>query len=474
MVRQDGSISARHQAPAPASVPFPGLVEIDAAAVRSAVLEVARSCLGQSGPVEGVGVANQRGTTVVWDAATGEPIGPSLGWQDLRTVGTCLELQAEGLRLAPNEAATKIAWLLDNFDPDRSRDLRVGTLDSWVVFSLTEGAVHVTDPGNAGVSGLLPTEDVLAGRCELAWDSSRLERLRIPPSALPALVPTGGQIGPATALPGAPMIYAIMGDQQASLVGQGCTRPGDAKATFGTGAFLDVNIGTSPPAFGRQGKRGEQGCLPVLAWQLGGELTWGVEGLMLSAGSALQWLVDDLAILSEPAQSAQVAGACEDTGDVLFVPAIIGIGTPHWDFGARSLFIGMTTGTGRPQMVRAVLRGIAQRGADLLEAAEKDSGHQVSQLRLDGGMSQNPVFVQELADACQVPVAISAEVEATALGAAFVAGVSAGTWADLDEASTLAVPRSIVVPGPDSHRARWRDAVERSLRWYPELSALDF
>jgi glycerol kinase len=455
-------------------VPFPGLVEIDATAIATAILAVAKGCIDEVGNVDAVAIANQRGSTVVWDAASGEPIGPALSWQDLRTVGTCLELQGEGLRLAPNEAATKAAWLLDNFDPARQRQVRLGTLDTWAAWVLSKGQLHVTDPSNAGVSGLLPTEDVLAGRAGLAWDPVRLERLRIPTSALARIVGTGAELGPASALPGAPPIYALIGDQQASLVGQGCVKPGDAKATFGTGAFLDVNIGGAPPAFGAHAKRGERGCLPVVGWQLDGKLVWGVEGLMLSAGTALQWLVDDLGVLASAAQSAEVASQCDDTGDVMFVPAVMGIGTPQWDFGARSALIGMSTGSGRPQVVRAVLRGIAQRGADLLEAAQADSGYTIAELRVDGGMSRNPVFVQELADACQVPVAVSAEVEATALGAAFVAGSCAGTWSSLQEAAALATPLAVIEPGPDNHRSRWGEALSRSLRWYPELSELDF
>jgi glycerol kinase len=195
---------------------------------------------------------------------------------------------------------------------------------------------------------------------------------------------------------------------------------------------------------------------------------------MLSAGTALTWLVDDVGLLSSAAESAEVAGRCSDTGDVMFVPALIGLGTPNWDFGARSLFIGMSSGTGRPELVRAVLRGVAQRGADLLEAAEADSGQVVEHLRADGGMTANPVFVQELADACQRPVELSAELEATSLGAAFMAGLGVGVWSGYDDITALAKPRLVVEPAGDDRRARWRDAVARSERWIPELSALKF
>ncbi len=267
MVRPDGALTAKRQVDLAPQHPFPGLVELDGAAIASAVVEVARACLEDVGHVEGVGVTNQRGSTIVWDAATGEPVGPSLSWQDLRTAGTCLELQAEGLRLAPNESATKLAWLLDTYDPDRHRDLRFGTLDTWAVWQLTGGRAHVTDPSNAGVSGLLPTEGVLSGTDELAWDPARLERFRIPASCMPALVASSGAVAEASALEGSPLICGIVGDQQASLIGQGCVRAGDAKATFGTGAFLDVNIGGEPPPFGAFGKSGERGCFPIIVWQ---------------------------------------------------------------------------------------------------------------------------------------------------------------------------------------------------------------
>jgi glycerol kinase len=467
-------VDARHQLALIPDRPFPGLVELDGLSLSRAVLEVARASLDQAGPVDAVGVTNQRGTTIVWDAATGAPIGPALSWQDLRTVGTCLELQGEGLRLAPNESATKLAWLLDNFDPERARDLRFGTLDTWVIWQLTEGAAHVTDHSNAAVTGLLPTEGILAGSAPLEWDPGRLERFRVPPACLPRLVSSCGEVAQATALPGSPPICGLVGDQQASLIGQGGVKPGDAKATFGTGAFLDVNIGDRPPAFGAKGKSGEHGCLPIVAWSRDGALTWGVEALMLSAGAALDWLVDDLQLLASPGASAEVAAACPDTADVFFVPAILGLGTPQWDFGARCLFIGMTAGTGRPQMVRAVLQGVAQRGADLLEAAEADSGFKVARLRVDGGMTANPVFVQELADACQRPVEVSGELEATSLGAAFLAGLAVGTWADYDQVAATARPRAVVEPqGPD-RRQRWKDAVSRAERWIPDLSALKF
>lgn len=467
-------MTARHQVALATERPFPGLVELDAAALARGALEVAEAALGQAGPVQGVGITNQRGTTVVWEAATGEPIGPALSWQDLRTAGTCLEMQGEGVRLAPNESVTKLAWLLDNFDANRSRDLRFGTLDTWVAWHLTKGSAHVTDYSNAAITGLLPTEDVLADRAALEWSTARLDRFKIPSSCLPLIVPSTGPVAAATALPGAPMLCAMVGDQQASLIGQGALEPGMAKATFGTGAFLDVNIGHAPPAFGARAKSGEHGCLPIIAWAQGQELTWGVEAVMLSAGTAITWLVEDLALVRSPQACAEVAAECADTDDVFFVPALVGLGTPQWDFGARSLFIGMTSGVGRPQMVRAVLRGIAHRGADLLDAAEADSGCHVEALRADGGMTANPVFLQELADAIGRPVEVSAELEATSLGAGLLAGLGSGTWAGWDQAAAVVRPRLTMEPAGPSRRERWREALSRCERWVPELSALKF
>jgi len=474
VVRPDGKVEARQQRLVVAHRPGPGLVEIDGAALAHAALDAARSTLEQAGPVQGVGVTNQRGTTAVWDAVTGEPVGPFLSWQDLRTAGTCLELQAEGLRLAPNESATKLAWLLGTYDPERRRDLRFGTLDSWMVWQLSEGQAHLTDPSNAGVSGLLPTEELLAGTASLSWDPARLERFRVPPTCMPTIVSSSAVVAEASALAGSPPICGIVGDQQASLFGQGCVKAGDAKATFGTGAFLDVNVGTQPPPFGVFGKRGEKGCFPIIAWELADQLTWGVEGIMLSAGSALDWLVTDLGLLHDAAESAEVASRCTGTGDVFFVPATLGIGTPTWDFGARSLLIGITSGTGRPEVVRAVLEGIAQRGADLLEAAEADAGLEIARLRADGGMSANPVFVQALADACRRPVEISSELEATTLGAGLLAGLAVRTWSSEADAASACRPRSIIEPAGPDHRDRWAEARSRAEKWIPELSALRF
>ena len=468
VVRPDATIEHLHYRETLPSTPVQGFMEYDAAAMAEAILDVARAALADGGPVEGVGITNQRATTVVWDRATGDPVGPAVSWQDLRTVGMCLALREQGVRIAPNTSASKLAFLLDMADPDRQRaeagELCFGTIDSWAAWTLSGGGLHVTDPSNAAVTDLLLND-------ASGWAPDVLAALRIPDAVLPEIVDSSTSLGRATALDGSPVIAGLAGDQQASLIGQACTEVGQAKATFGTGGMLDVCVGAARPEFET---RGSHGCYPIVAWRFAGETTWGVEAAMLTAGSAITWLRDDMGLISSAAQSAEIAAACEHTDDVWFVPALVGVGTPEWDFGARGTLIGLTRGTGRAEVVRAVLEGIAHRGADLLESAEDDAGMDVHSLRVDGGMSANPVFVQSLADACQVPVELSPVTEATTLGAAFLAGLAVGTWSGTDELSELWKPRQVVQPCRDLDRDRWRDAKSRALGQVPELSALDF
>jgi glycerol kinase len=288
---------------------------------------------------------------------------------------------------------------------------------------------------------------------------------------LPALVDSSGVVGEATALPGSPPIAGIAGDQQASLIGQGCVRPGQAKITFGTGGMLDLCLGPDRPVFEM---RGGAGTFPIVAWRIGGRVTWGIEAVMLTAGQAVEWLRDDLGLISSSAESAEVAARCETTGDVWFVPALLGMATPAWDFGARGTLLGLTRGSGRPEVVRAVLEGVAHRGADLVESAEADATLIIDHLRVDGGMSANVVFTQALADATQRPVELSPVTEATTLGAAFLAGLAVGVWKDTDDVARAWSPRAIVEPARASDRERWYEARDRAKAWVPELSSLDF
>ncbi|HZU79232.1 MAG TPA: FGGY-family carbohydrate kinase [Acidimicrobiales bacterium] len=468
-VVRDDEVRAVHHVEVLPSSPAPGFVEFDPMAMADAVRSVAHAALEEGGAVNGVGITNQRASTVVWDRKTGLPVGPGIGWQDLRTVGMCLVLRDQGIRLAPNESATKLGMLLDLADPERTGDLCFGTVDSWVAWTLTEGALHVTDQTNAGVTGLMTADGT-------GWNDEVLGALRIPVSVLPEVVDSSGLAGPATALPGAPPICGIAGDQQASLVGQGCTRRGLAKGTFGTGGMVDVCVGPDRPRFER---RGGSGTFPIAAWRRNGKITWGAEAIMLSAGTCVEWLRDDLGILDSAAQSDEVAASVADTGDVWFVPALLGMGAPVWDFGARGTFVGITRGTGRGEMVRAVLRGIAQRGADLVEAAESDTGLAVDHLRVDGGMSANRTFVQELADALGRPVEVAPVVEATTLGAAYLAELALGGFADEEEVAGAWRPARTVEPAVGDARradmrARWLQARARSLATVPELSTLEF
>ena len=466
VVGADARIGHVHHRSVLPTSPAPGFVEFDATAMAAAVLAVARQALDATGPVDAVGIANQRASTVVWDRATGVPVGPGVGWQDLRTAAMCLSLQPQGIRLAPNESATKAAFLWDMADPDRTRDLCFGTVDTWVAWTLSGGTAHVTDPSNAGLTGLLEGDGS-------AWSRSPREALRIPEEALPAIVDSSGIAGSAQALPGAPPIAGIAGDQQASLVGQGCTRPGLAKVTFGTGGMLDLCVGPVRPAFPR---RGPHGTFPIAAWRRNGRLVWGLEAVMLAAGQSVEWLRDDLGMLSTSAESAEVAAACDSTDGVWFVPALLGLGAPVWDFGARGTLLGLTRGSGRPQVVRAVLEGVAHRGADLVEAVEADGNVTIGSLRVDGGMSANPVFLQALADATQRPIEVSPVTEATTLGAAFLAGMAVGIWADEEEIAATWSPARLVEPRPrtGAARAKWREACERAQGWIPELTAIEF
>jgi glycerol kinase len=460
----DGVVRGMSYCAFPPSSPFPGLVEFDGAAMATAVIDVATRSLAAAGPVAAVGIANQRASTLVWDRATGVPIGPGLGWQDLRTVFDCITAKVDhGLALAPNQSATKVAWLLNNIAGARDRDLCFGTVDSWVAWVLSGGEVHVTDPSNAAVTGLL------TGTTS-AWSAEACAALGVPMSMLPTVVDSTGVFGTATALPGAPPLAALVGDQQASLIGQGCVHPGLAKITFGTGGMLDVCTGTNVPASARRSKHG---TFPIVAWSQAGQRTWGAEAIMLSAGSNVEWLRDDLGIIETAARSDEVAAQCAHTDGVVYVPALMGLGTPHWDYGARGTLLGLTRGSGRPQVVRAVLEGVAHRGADLLESAEADCGP-IAAIRVDGGMSENRTFMQALANAIGRPVEISPHTEATTIGAAYLAGLAVGVWGSFDDIAAAWQPLSVIEPSGALDRGQWARAVERARQWIPDLSALDF
>ncbi|HEY5663647.1 MAG TPA: FGGY family carbohydrate kinase [Ilumatobacter sp.] len=468
LVAPDTSIHAAEYRPFSPDTPFPGLVEFDAGRMAELVLEAAATVLARAGhpEVTGVGIANQRASTVLWERATGRPVAPGLGWQDLRTVGECLTARAEhGLTLAPNQSATKLAWLLANAAPGRDPDeLCFGTVDTWVAWTLSGGALHVTDHTNAAVTGLYSIET-------RGWHPHVCSMLGIDATLLPTIVDSSGLIGEASALAGSPPIAALVGDQQASLAGQGCTRPGMAKITFGTGGMLDLCTGDRAPA---AADRSEHGTFPIVAWAVDGRATWAVEAIMLSAGSNVEWLCDDLGLIASAAESHTVASRCATADGVVYVPALLGLGTPNWDYGARGALFGVTRGTERAHVVRAVLEGVAHRGADMVVAAQADTGHDIPTLRIDGGMSRNPTFVQALANASGKPVEVSPVVEATTVGAGVLAGVATGAWSGMDDAAKAWAPHAYVEPTGSLDREQWARAVGRASAWIPELSALDF
>jgi len=471
VVRDDATIVGFTYTSLPPTSPFPGLVEFDGVAMREAVLGVAHAALAAGGPVRAVGITAQRASTIMWDARTGEPLAPGLGWQDLRTVGDCIRLRSEkGLVFAPNQTATKLTWLRANVETARSPHARVGTIDTWVAAVLSNFSIHATDSSNAAVTGLADH----ASLSKHAWSTNVLDALDIDAGALPRIVPTMSTIGTASALPGAPPIMAMVGDQQASLVGQGGVVPGAAKATFGTGGMFDMYLGTATP---QHLARTSAGTFPIVVYSQGNTLHWGAEAIMLTAGSNVEWLVSDMGLIPDAVASDALAASVSSSDGVVFVPSLIGMGTPHWDYGARGTLLGLTRGTTKAHVVRAVLEGVAHRGADLLEACERDSALHVDQLRVDGGMSRNSVFVQALANATMRPVAVCRDTEATTLGAAFLAGVTVGVWSSLAEAAALVAPLRVVEPAETNTaavRAQWHEAVSRSRGWIPELSALDF
>ena len=465
VVRPTGNVEHLFYESLAPNSPVPGLVEFDAIAMRDAVLRVANASLGAAGKVDAVGITNQRASCVAWDKNTGIPIGPALGWQDLRTVIECITARAEhGLYLAPNQTATKASWMLKNYLIPSNAKICIGTVDTWVAFVLSQGQLFVTDDTNAAVTGLWTLQDQ-------SWSPRILDIFGIDIEMMPTIVRSSGVVDNATALPGAPPIASLVGDQQGSLVGQGCITPGKTKITFGTGGMLDTVTGTIPPS---ENRRSSGGTFPIVAFSDATGITWGAEAIMLSAGTNIEWLCSDMQLIDTPQQSHEVASQVETTDGVVYVPALLGLGTPKWDYGARGTLIGITRGTTRAHVVRAVLEGIAHRGADLMEATIADSGLPIDTLRIDGGMSKNPTFVQALANATQRPIEVSPVTEATTLGAAFLAGVAVGTWKSLEEACSTWKPASVVQPNSILNRAQWNEAVQRSSGWIPELSGLDF
>ena len=471
VVRNDGSLNFLNYEACRPSTPAPGLVEFDAQQMADAVLRVCNQTIEQSkitDTIDAVGITNQRASTVIWSKSTGKPFGPAIGWQDLRTVGECMAAAAEhGIKLAPNQTATKAAWMLQNYifaNKIDLADVRIGTVDSYIAAILSNNKLHVTDSSNAAVTGLCNID-------ALSWSPRLCELLKVEIETLPKIVASSEIIGNATALPGAPPIAALIGDQQSSLVGQACITSGATKITFGTGGMLNTFTGQDSPT---KFVRSEHGVYPIVAFRDSVATYWASEAIMLSAGTNLDWLCQDLQLISSPSESHELASQVPDSGGVVFVPALFGLGTPHWDYGARGTLLGITRGTNRAHIVRSVLEGIAHRGADMIDSVVGETKLDIKSIRIDGGMSRNPSFVQALANATGRKIEVSPITEATTLGAAYLAGAKVSFWQSLEQATSTWKPAQIVEPTELLNRAQWHEAVSRARNWIPALSSLDF
>ena len=471
VVRHDGSLHFLNYEACRPNTPAPGMVEFDAQQMADSVLRVCLKTIEQaraSDKIVSVGITNQRASTVIWSKSTGKPFGPALGWQDLRTVGECMTAAAEhNIKLAPNQTATKAAWMLRHYiDANKIdvRDVRIGTVDSFISAVLSNNQLHTTDSSNAAVTGL----------CELnasSWSPRLCELLGVDINTLPKIVASTGVIGNATALPGSPPIAALIGDQQSSLIGQACITSGATKITFGTGGMLNTFTGQqSPTKFARN----EHGTYPIVAYRDATQTHWASEAIMLAAGTNIDWLREDMQLVNSPEETHELAAQVADSAGVVFVPALFGLGTPNWDYGARGTLLGITRGTSRNHVVRAVLEGIAHRGADMVESVVAATQLEVNSIRIDGGMSRNPTFVQALANATGLDIEVSPVAEATTLGAAFLAGVAVNFWSSLEQATSTWTPAKIVSPTDRLDRAQWHEAVSRARNWIPALSSLDF
>ncbi|TNF62401.1 MAG: glycerol kinase [Burkholderiales bacterium] len=457
--------------------PRPGWVEHRPQDLWQSQLAVARQVLAEQGvepsSLAGIGITNQRETTLLWDRRTSEPVGPAIVWQDRRTASRCEQLLADGhadlirdttgLVIDAYFSATKLAWLLDHVPGARERaqrgELAFGTVDTWLLWQLTGGRVHATDPGNA-------SRTLLFNIHTLSWDPALLDLFGIPASVLPAVMPSSGVMGHTdVALLGASLpIAGVAGDQQAATFGQACHRPGMAKNTYGTGCFMLMNTGD-------QAAVSRHRLLSTVGWTAAGRAaTYCLEGSVFMAGATVQWLRDGLQIIERSADVEALAASVEDTGDVYLVPAFAGLGAPHWDGHARAALLGMTRGTGRAHVARAALEAIALQSAEVFAAMEADAGMPVDQLRVDGGASANNLLMQLQADVLGVPVVRPRVTETTALGAAYLAGLATGVWRDVDEIAALWQVDRVFEPAwsgdrRQAKRERWRQAVERAGHW---------
>ena len=454
--------------------PAPGWVEHDASEIWDAVQATLAEVTAQlDRPPAAIGVTNQRETVVRWSRNRSEPLERAIVWQDRRTAARCAELDGEGLLplvrqrtglvLDPYFSAPKLQWLSRNSAVAPNSDLAVGTIDSWIIWNLTGGAVHATDATNASRTMLF---DIGA----LAWCAELCELFAVPMEVLPEVRPSSGDFGltaPGAACGAGVPIRGVAGDQQAALFGQAAFQPGDAKNTYGTGSFVLMNVGSTLP-------EPVEGLLTTVAWLQEGpaglDVTYALEGAIFVTGATVQWLRDGLGIITEASELEALAAQCSSTGGVYLVPAFAGLGSPHWDPGARGTIVGLTRGTGRPEIARAALEAMVYQTRDVIEAMTAATGTQLRSLRVDGGASAMASMLQLQADHLGVPIRRPKLQETTALGAAYLAGLAAGVWPNIEAISEhwqldLAVEPQAPRAEFDAAYADWKRAVERSRNW---------
>ncbi|MCY0990007.1 glycerol kinase GlpK [Nannocystis sp. ILAH1] len=455
----------------PQHFPQPGWVEHDPEELYASVLAAVAEVLQTSGVaparIAAVGITNQRETSLLWGRRDGRPLHRALVWQDRRTADTCESLRAAGhedlirartgLLLDPYFSATKLAWVLDHVPGARARaeagELQAGTIDTYLVWRLTAGAAHVSEPSNASRTLLWP----LKGG---GWDEELCTLLRVPSAILPRVLPCTARFGETRGVPGLPdgiPIHGIAGDQQSALFGQACFGPGEAKCTYGTGAFAVLNTGDTPVA-------SRHGLLTTVGWQIGERTTYCLEGSAFMAGAVVQWLRDGLGFVVKASEIEALAASVPDSGGVVLVPAHAGLGAPYWRPHARGLISGITRGTTRAHIARAALEGIALQIADLLRAMSADIGAPLKALKVDGGAAANDLLMQLQADLLGVPIARPTMLEATALGAVFLAGLGVGVWSDTTAlAAAWQQDRAFTPSRPTTALATLRSNWERAL-----------
>ena len=473
---KEGNQVASHSCEFRQIFPQPGWVEHDPEEIWESQLRALNETLKQSAvdsrQIRALGITNQRETTVIWDRTSGEPVHNAIVWQSRQSESICEDIRQRGwselftertgLVVDPYFSATKIKWILDHVQGARERasqgQLAFGTIDSWLIYKLTEGKIHATDYSNASRTLLFNIHD-------LKWDEELLGRLEIPISLMPRVLPSSGVFGHTSSrftdveIP----IAGVAGDQQAALFGQACFRPGEIKNTYGTGCFALMNTGASPI-------RSKHGLLTTIAWSVDGQVDYALEGSVFIAGAAIQWLRDQLGLVETAAETEALARSVPSTEGVFLIPAFTGLGAPYWDSEVRGMLIGLTRGSGRAHLVRAALESIAYQTVDVVHCFEGDSGHRVPRLQVDGGACANDFLMQFQADLLGTPVRRPKVIETTALGAAFLAGLAVGFWESREQISRLWQEDCVFLPKMEENdrhqrQERWRSAIQLARQW---------